>query len=113
MNDKISQFFTKGALTVSCLTWKDQPDSIIYLDNIVSKAQVEVDEFIANHKRRVEAKGVKDLGTKKVVSLKHRYTSCYSCALPLDSYRDLECSACGWIICTCATCGCGYIKDFL
>ena len=33
---------------------------------------------------------------------------CYSCKEELDNSVDLECSNCGWIVCICGACGCGY-----
>ena len=40
---------------------------------------------------------------------KHRRVAhCYSCGSALDSATDIECVACGWIVCWCGACGCGY-----
>jgi hypothetical protein len=39
---------------------------------------------------------------------RHRVTHCWNCKEHLDNLFDLECSACGWIICRCGACGCGY-----
>ncbi len=50
-----------------------------------------------------------DPGTRKVVSLV-RVARCYRCSQPLDNRIDIECNACGWIICTCGACGCGFHK---
>lgn len=37
-----------------------------------------------------------------------RVTHCYSCKSALDNSINLECRACGWILCSCGACGCGY-----
>jgi len=42
-----------------------------------------------------------------------RHTHCYSCAEELDNSVDLECSNCGWIVCVCGACGCGYSTHYL
>jgi hypothetical protein len=45
-----------------------------------------------------------NLKTTKV----HRVTHCYSCKENLDSHFHIECNSCGWLICKCGACGCGY-----
>ena len=37
-----------------------------------------------------------------------RVTHCYICRKHLDNAVDVECVACGWILCTCGACGCGF-----
>lgn len=37
-----------------------------------------------------------------------RATHCYSCHNSLDNAVNVECSKCGWIICACGACGCGW-----
>ena len=38
-----------------------------------------------------------------------RASNCYNCKGPVANIFDLECLACGWIVCNyCAACGCGY-----
>lgn len=44
-------------------------------------------------------------------SKKHRITHCYNCKEVLDNSTNLECNTCGWIICQCGACGCGYSKE--
>jgi hypothetical protein len=44
------------------------------------------------------------------IDLPSRHTHCYSCRESLSSSVDLECIACGWILCQCGACGCGYSK---
>ena len=42
----------------------------------------------------------------------HRKTHCYNCKTSLDNYIDYECTSCGWIICSCGACGCGFDFDY-
>ncbi len=37
-----------------------------------------------------------------------RTTHCYNCKSQLDNAVDVECIACGWIVCWCGACGCGF-----
>jgi hypothetical protein len=42
-----------------------------------------------------------------------RVNVCYQCGEPVDNGVDLECVACGWIVChSCAACGCGHESRF-
>lgn len=55
-----------------------------------------------NNAGRSEVKTVK---ARKRVRVSH----CWNCKQPVDNSIDLECSACGWIICgSCGACGCTY-----
>lgn len=38
----------------------------------------------------------------------HRVSHCYSCKKDLDNTVDVECVSCGWILCRCGACGCGW-----
>lgn len=40
--------------------------------------------------------------------LDERTTRCWACKHLLDSRQELEHVLCGWIICSCGACGCGY-----
>lgn len=60
-----------------------------------------------NHKNFLRDHGKPDLGTRST-SNKFRVTHCYSCKNELDSELYMECRSCGWIICSCGACGCGY-----
>jgi|AntRauTorckE6833_2_1112554.scaffolds.fasta_scaffold08352_4 hypothetical protein len=44
----------------------------------------------------------------KFTKNKARVTHCYSCKHGLDSRKAEKCSKCGWIMCNCGACGCGY-----
>lgn len=64
-------------------------------------------EIEINHKNRLEELGIKYTGTS-VSSKRHRATHCYNCKNNLDNSIDIECNTCGWILCSCGACGCGY-----
>lgn len=40
---------------------------------------------------------------------RRRVTHCYACQSHLDNSTDVECVSCGWILCPCGACGCGYV----
>ena len=54
-----------------------------------------------------EWKGVRKVDTT-AAGRRHRVTHCWFCKGHLDNAVDLECVACGWILCQCGACGCGY-----
>ena len=37
-----------------------------------------------------------------------RTAHCYNCTTQIDNAVEAECVTCGWIICWCGACGCGY-----
>lgn len=57
----------------------------------------------------LEWKGVRAPLKDRAVS-RQRVAHCYLCKHPLDNTVDKECVACGWILCRCGACGCGYGK---
>jgi hypothetical protein len=61
------------------------------------------------HKLHLERLGKPYLGTRAAMCAPlHRVTHCYACKGKLDNAIDVECVACGWILCSCGACGCGY-----
>lgn len=61
------------------------------------------------HKEYVEDLGRVYRGVRSRTSVTRRTDKCYACHTLVDNSVDLECVACGWIICShCAACGCGY-----
>ena len=70
------------------------------------------EEFLQRHRNYLSSKGVETIGkTAKEhnKTVKRRRTShCWACYHPVDNQVQHECTTCGWIICTCGTCGCGY-----
>jgi hypothetical protein len=47
----------------------------------------------------------------RISQVVRRHSNCYNCKAPVDNRFDLECVACGWIICAmCGSCGCGFSR---
>jgi hypothetical protein len=80
-------------------------------------------EFVTSERNRVESKIAKAIqkhkeylkkigkpysGVNTTTSKRHRVTHCYACKVELDSTCHIECNECGWLICECGACGCGY-----
>ena len=63
---------------------------------------------IENHKTAVAQSGRLYSGYTVTCDSKPRVTHCYSCHKPLDSRMDIQCNSCGWLVCHCGACGCGY-----
>jgi hypothetical protein len=58
----------------------------------------------------IEYQGVReDAGSR---SYKHRRSHCWHCKKHLDTAVDMECVACGWMLCHCGACGCTYADRF-
>jgi hypothetical protein len=82
------------------------------------KEQLELEELFKNRQKNKEivAKNQKYLekigkifwGVKVNSTKEHRNTHCYLCKKTLDSSSHIECSVCGWLICECGACGCGF-----
>lgn len=49
-----------------------------------------------------------DPGVRPATNRRRRLTHCYNCKTTLDSSIDVECNECGWLVCDCGACGCGY-----
>ena len=64
----------------------------------------------ARHREYLAGLGKPDAGLRAASLIKpHRASVCYQCGEPVDNEVDLECVACGWIVCnSCAACGCGH-----
>jgi hypothetical protein len=54
--------------------------------------------------RNVLYQGVRETNKPRL----QRVTHCWSCKGHLDNSINVECVACGWILCDCGACGCGY-----
>ena len=61
-----------------------------------------------NHKEFLKEKGISYEGVDKNPGKKIRITHCWRCKRHLDSRGFFICKTCGWIICDCGACGCGY-----
>ena len=94
-----------------------------FRDNSMENLKNEVREFLKNsenirkiieenHVRFLKEKGIsisETLGTfYPNDKRKKRTTHCYDCKDPLNSFDDLSCKACKWILCSCGACGCGF-----
>ena len=60
------------------------------------------------HRQKLEEMGVSYIGIRSNSTKIHRVTHCYDCKQGLDSTINLECMSCGWILCRCGACGCGW-----
>lgn len=68
-----------------------------------------IEKAIAAHGQFLGARGKPNLGyVKRTIPARRRVTHCYRCKKSLDNAIDVECKACGWIICGCGACGCGW-----
>lgn len=71
------------------------------------KKEVEAKIIIHRHKEFITMKNGVYKGIK-INSSARRSTHCYNCKESISSETHLECNSCGWIICNCGACGCGY-----
>lgn len=62
------------------------------------------------HRQFLESINVLYKGAKHAPK-SHRITICYKCKSNLDNTIELTCANCGWIICECGACGCGYNRN--
>jgi hypothetical protein len=63
--------------------------------------------IIEKHKIRILNLGIQYKGFRYLSKINnHRITHCYNCKKDLDNYIDIECSICGYIICSCGACMC-------
>ena len=68
--------------------------------------------LVERHQEALKATGGTYLGVRKQTAPRdRRVTHCYSCREHLDNSIDIECAACGWILCLCSACGCGYQRE--
>lgn len=69
----------------------------------------EIQQATAKHKLRLDRLGIHYQGTSNAAPGRGRRAAhCYLCKRPLDNAINVECAVCGWIICHCGACGCGY-----
>ncbi len=72
-------------------------------ENFLSRKGRQLQKVILEEQRVKEDRGRESLNIKKV-----RTPHCYACKALLSNLSKVECSKCGWIICSCGACGCGY-----
>ncbi|HEV8552724.1 MAG TPA: hypothetical protein VGR65_04960 [Casimicrobiaceae bacterium] len=102
------------------ITGKNFPADGAGLNDVVANLKLAVDTDVAAnlffYQERVSQKHIEYLAKlakpdrgRGSISRYRRDNSCYSCRCPVSNAFDLECRACGWIVCSqCAACGCGY-----
>lgn len=63
---------------------------------------------IENHRMVMQEAGMTYRGVRPI-SRRYRTGHCYSCKRTVDNAYDIECAACGWIVCSnYGKCGCGF-----
>lgn len=68
--------------------------------------------LIQFHQEKMEWAGKKYKGFRqREIKKPARVTHCYSCKEQLDNSIDIECVSCGWILCWCGACGCGFDRS--
>ena len=60
------------------------------------------------HRKFVESRGFDYKGSNHNPKKDVRETGCYNCKSSINNDFFEECNSCGWIICLCGACGCGY-----
>jgi hypothetical protein len=75
---------------------------------IITGATLDREAIKAAHASFLRKRGLEDRGTRPGFGHR-RLTHCYGCKHDLDNEVDVECVACGWIVCRCGACGCGYV----
>jgi len=79
-----------------------------FLDSETDRIETKKNRQISRHKDHLAKLGKPYSGVRLNSPTEKRVTHCYSCQKGLDSDIHLECNGCGWLICQCGACGCGY-----
>ena len=90
---------------------KNEKSLNLNYDVFLGKIDIEEKNKIAfeKHQNFLKKRGLNNSGVIKSSKNKiHRVTHCWNCTKTLDNNIDIECKSCGWIICMCGACGCGY-----
>jgi hypothetical protein len=74
---------------------------------IITRADLDREKTVRAHQTFLRQRGLANQGTRLGLG-RGRITHCYNCKRHLDNSIDVECAGCGWIICECGACGCGY-----
>lgn len=64
--------------------------------------------FEVNRQRFFHKLGISVPRVRSSGSNKPRQTRCYNCKKAINNEMNAECCSCGWIVCFCGACGCGY-----
>ena len=75
---------------------------------ILDRERIEREKVVEKHRQYLEGIGRKYRGVDSNPSRPPRTTHCYACKTDLDGKVHVACLACGWLICQCGACGCGY-----
>lgn len=89
-------------------TYMSPPTALISVLEALLPEDLKKEIIIERHKKHLSVRKLPYQGIRESVKKGHRKTHCYLCKKKLDNLVDLECAACGWIICRCGACGCGY-----
>lgn len=73
----------------------------------VTVSVITKEEISRRHQQHMQEYGISYSGEKESDKLL-RYTHCWKCKKDINNIEFLECATCGWIICQCGACGCGY-----
>lgn len=68
-------------------------------------------EVTAEHQKFLAMRDLPFRGESIDSDKPRRQTHCYECKQELDSFLDVECNVCRWIVCSCGACGCGFKKS--
>ena len=74
------------------------------------KQKREREKILEAHETFLQSRNLPSKGVQYASKRHSRTTHCWNCKGHLDNSSDLECSSCGWIICRCGACGCGYSR---
>jgi hypothetical protein len=99
--------------------WRDSETGLKQFSEIAAKQQREEEilknlkeqafqEALDKHKQYLDNLGIEYKGVKQADDKKHRVAHCWRCKGHLDNSTDVECGVCGWILCSCGACGCGF-----
>jgi len=66
------------------------------------------EKLLRKHKTFIEMLGKEYKGVKPTKKQTQRTTHCYRCKSKLESVINYDCTECGWLICSCGACGCGF-----
>lgn len=59
------------------------------------------------HAELLASQGIPNKGLRPHTGFR-RVTHCYRCRRSLTTDFDLACNGCGWLVCICGACGCGW-----
>ena len=90
------------------MAWKKK-HAESYIAEVMERLELKKQRAIQKHKEYLIKIGKPYSGVNLETTKVHRVTHCYSCKENLDSDFHIECNACGWLICECGACGCGYV----